>query len=127
MTFVLYAASSLAFLGGVSIFLVSKSAIHEIEAGVLLLVATILYVGAIVTSRLNAIAKCHDSMLLAIKGLESIGLADWNKKIIEKKSRENRAPGGTCPGCGSTNTESSTISGKLYGVRCHDCLQSFRP
>lgn len=127
MTVVLCTASALAFLAGASIFLISKSAIHEIEAGVLLLISTIFAVGAVVNFKLATIVKRHDSMLLALSGLQSIGLAELNKPILEKRSRQNRAPGGHCPGCGSTNTESSTINGKLYGVRCHDCLQSFKP
>lgn len=126
MTFLLCTTGALVFVSGVMIFQIARSAIHEIEAGMLILIAAVLLVAGIVCEKLDAIARRHDATLAALKGLQSIGLAELNKPILEKKAKENRAPGGTCPNCGSTNTESSSINGKLYGVRCHDCLQSFK-
>ncbi|MBL62488.1 MAG: hypothetical protein CMI30_03665 [Opitutae bacterium] len=54
---VLFALSGLAFLAGVYVLLRSQSAVHEIEAFIILNISSIFLIGAVITFSINWLAK----------------------------------------------------------------------
>lgn len=57
MSIALLAVGIIVFLYGCSTLLVAKSAIHEIEAFILFLIATVLFTGAAIVSSLKSLVK----------------------------------------------------------------------
>lgn len=66
MSIVLFTFSILAFLAGALIFIAAKSAIHEIEAGVLFLISAVLFTGALIAGAIDKLLKqqVHTNALL---------------------------------------------------------------
>ncbi len=72
MRLILFLLAVVAFVGGGSIMTVAQSAVHEIEAFILFLVAAVFLSGAAIVEALNALRKKFDE-LAAIQGHPSQG------------------------------------------------------
>lgn len=57
MKILLFVLSAISFFAGVGIFSISKSAIHEIEGFILLLIAAIFLTGSSIVESINSLKK----------------------------------------------------------------------
>ena len=57
MSIVLFIFSVLAFIGGASLFAASQNAIHETEALVMFVIATLFFVGAAIVDAIGKLGK----------------------------------------------------------------------
>lgn len=62
MRWILVALAILAFLSGITVFAAAKSAIHEIEASILLVIAAVLFSGAAIVDAIHTMRRRFEAL-----------------------------------------------------------------